>query len=42
MTRQLISVRQLVENLQEENLDLSQVFVDPDDIAAIPEIEPEE
>ena len=42
MTRQLISVRQLVENLREENLDLSQVFLDPDDVAEIPEVDEEE
>ena len=41
MTRQLISVLQFIEEAKEENLDLSQVFLDRDDLAEIPEA-PEE
>jgi len=35
MTRQLISVRQLIQDLQEEGLDIDQVFVDPDDVVEV-------
>ena len=41
MTRQLISIRQLIQDLQEEGLDIDQVFVDPGDVAEIPETEEE-
>ena len=37
MTRQLISVLQFIEEAKDENLDLSQVFRDRDDLAEIPE-----
>jgi len=42
MTRQLISVLQFIEEAKEENLDLSQIFLDRDDLAEIPEAEEEE
>ena len=42
MTRQLISIRQLIEDLQEEGLDLDQVFVDRDDIVELEEAPEEE
>jgi len=37
MPRQLISVLQFIEEAREQNLDLSQVFLDRDDLAEIPE-----
>jgi len=39
MPRQLISVLQFIEEAKEENLDLSQIFLDRDDLAEIPEEE---
>ena len=42
MRRQLISIRQLIQDLQEEGLDIDQVFVDPEDVSEIPEAEAEE
>lgn len=42
MPRQLISVLQFIEEAKEQNLDLSQVFLDRDDLAEIPEVEEEE
>ena len=41
MTRQLVSVRQLTQDLQEEGLDIDQFFVDPEDIVEIPEAKDE-
>lgn len=41
MTRRLISVRQLIQDLQKEGLDIDQAFVDPEDVAEIPEAEEE-
>ena len=41
MPRQLISVLQFIEEAKEENLDLSQVFLDREDLAEIPEAEVE-
>lgn len=42
MPRQLISVLQFIEEAKEENLDLSQVFLDRDDLAEISEESAEE
>ena len=42
MKRRLVSVRQLIQDLQDEGLDIDQVFVDPEDVAEIQEAEEEE
>jgi hypothetical protein len=42
MSRQLISVLQFIEEAKEENLDLSQIFLDRDDLAEIPEAQEED
>ena len=39
MARRLISIRQLIQDLEEDGLDINQVFVDPEDVAEIPEAE---
>ena len=42
MTRRLISVRQFIEEARDEDVDLDQVFLDPDDLVEIPEAQEEE
>lgn len=42
MPRQLISVLQYIEEAKQEELDLNQIFVDPDDLVEIPETEKED
>lgn len=39
MPRQLISVLQYIEEAKQEDLDLNQIFLDPDDLVEIPEEE---
>ena len=39
MARQLVSIRQLTQDLQEDGLDIDQVFVDPQDVSEIVESE---
>lgn len=42
MPRQLISVLQYIEEAKQEDLDLNQIFLDPDELVEIPETEKED
>jgi len=42
MPRQLISVLQYIKEAKQEDLDLNQIFLDPDDLVEIPEAEKED